>query len=107
MSEPIPTATKCALYTPTTEQVREEFATRMSPAMDATRRPAFDRWLAYHDAQVRRVAKVEALREAASDLHDLDPKGDAVFWDGEYYVFVHGWLHERAGQLEREGQNDE
>lgn len=104
MSEPIPTATKCALYTPTTEQVREEFATRMSPAMDATRRPAFDRWLAYHDAQVRREAKVEALREARSQVFA------SSFWaDGSdnYADRVRGWLSRRADQLEQEGKNDE
>lgn len=32
-------------YTPTTEQVREDYATRMAPHLDEARREAFDRWL--------------------------------------------------------------
>lgn len=32
-------------WTPTTERVREEHATRMAPHLDKARREAFDRWL--------------------------------------------------------------
>ena len=33
-------------HTPTTERVREEYATRMAPHLDHARAEAFDRWLA-------------------------------------------------------------
>lgn len=56
-------------YTPTTEQVREEYATRMAPHLDEARGEAFDRWL-------KRV-QAEAWDEGFADgvNHDI---GD---WD--------------------------
>ena len=65
----------------------------------------FDRWLAAHDAQVRREAKAEALREAArltrvlwtrtTNLPDLD--------DAEVGYSFDRWLEVYADRIEREG----
>lgn len=55
-------------------------------------------------AQVRREAKVEALREARNQVFA------SSFWaDGSdnYADRVRGWLSRRADQLEQEGKNDE
>lgn len=90
-------------FTPSTELFRAVYAHMLAEWCREDSLAEFDRLI----DQERRRAKATALREVANDLHDLDPKGDAVFWDGEYYVFVHGWLHYRADQLEQEGKNDE
>jgi hypothetical protein len=52
-------------YTPTTEQVREAYATRNAPAQDLERRAAFDRWLAAHDADTREqcAREIEKFRD--------------------------------------------
>jgi len=55
-------------YTPTTEQVREDFATRMASWRDDDRRREFDRWLDW----VRAEAKAEALRDAAGEVLDTE-----------------------------------
>lgn len=61
-------------YTPTTEEVREQYTREEPPRIGtvAERRAEFDRWLAAHDAQVRadereRIASaIEALRVDAA-----------------------------------------
>ncbi|WP_313812380.1 hypothetical protein [Glutamicibacter sp.] len=62
--------------TPSTEQVRGDFATRMAPWCDDTRRAAFDRWL----EQVRAEAKAEALTEAARDVFDTEIPAEVARW---------------------------
>ncbi|MHA7227871.1 hypothetical protein [Glutamicibacter soli] len=49
-------------YTPTTEQVREDFATSKQVRHDDTRRAGFDRWLA--------TVKAEALNDVADQMRD-------------------------------------
>ena len=44
----------------TTEQIREDYATRMAPHLDEARREAFDRWL----EQVKAEARAGALADA-------------------------------------------
>jgi hypothetical protein len=57
-------------YTPTTEEVREEFKiSAFSSAEFDIRGEAFDRWL----AQVERAAAVKALRRAADWADETDP----------------------------------
>lgn len=48
-------------YTPTTEEVCEDFATRMAPHLDDKRRAGFKRW---HAAEIR---KAEAWLEGAAE----------------------------------------
>jgi len=55
-------------YTPTTDEVRREYAAgrgRMGLAIDLDTHSDFNRWLAAHDAQVQRAARIAGLREAA------------------------------------------
>lgn len=63
-------------YTPTTEQVRNDFATRMAPVRDDARRAAFDRWLAAHD----RDTAARAWDEGAKAAWESSGEG----WNGEY-----------------------
>jgi len=56
-------------YTPSTEQVREAYATRMSPAQDTLRRPMFDRWLASVKAEAWEQGK---RAEETAWIHVLD-----------------------------------
>lgn len=92
-------------YTPTTGEVAESYVHDRYFLMDTFRsqkeaQDAFDRWL----AQVRREAKVDALREARDQVFA------SSFWaDGSdnYADRVRGWLSRRADQLEQEGKNDD
>lgn len=65
-------------YTPTTDQIREEYAHNMSPVISRTGRAEsvqafrgrFDRWLTSHDAQVAAQALRDAVRYARPDAGD-------------------------------------
>lgn len=65
-------------YTPTDDEVREDFAYPWEGFKQdrAGRLAAFDRWLAAHDARVRRDAEREALDELASDFDLLGSQED-------------------------------
>lgn len=73
-------------YTPTTEQVREDYATRMAPHLDDTRRKQFQRWLEGHDREI----KAQALEEAADHITEIDGRKDDK---------AAQWLRTRAQQL--------
>lgn len=84
-------------YVPTSEQVRDQFATRMAPHLDEARRRSFDRWLASHNAKI----EADALREAAERL----PSGE--MWpipdiDTNPRNFASRFLHKRADRIEEE-----
>lgn len=59
-------------YTPPTEQVREEYATRMAPHLDEARREAFDRWL----EQVKAEAWDAGFDAGERDAFHLDTHPD-------------------------------
>lgn len=89
-------------YTPTTDEVREAYATRMAPVWDDTRRRAFDDWLAAHDAEIERRGAVKAL----DDLLDSYFRGDknrfnlpasTVDWVRDHPTYR---KHYRADELE-------
>ena len=65
-------------FTPDTEEVREQYTREQPPHIGTVseKEAEFDRWLAAHDAQVRREAKAEGLREAAHRVPDniFDPR---------------------------------
>ena len=76
------TKTTAAAEVPTTKDVRTGYALSKlngqgfidaADVLDGAS-TAFDRWLAEHDAQVRREAKVEALREWAAAMLDRYPE---------------------------------
>ena len=80
-----------AEYTPSTEDVRNEYT-----GFGESGGAEFDRWLAAHD----RAVEAEALREAAGRLVDVDIASNAVFWDGKGYEQVTYWLRTRADKIE-------
>lgn len=94
-------------YTPTDEQVRVGFVAALQWACEAEggdvdeteALASYDRWLAAHDAQVRRKAKVEALREAADEDFNQEP-----LYSGPHPFDV---LNARADRIEREGGEGE
>lgn len=81
-------------YTPTTEQVREAYATRNAPAQDLERRAAFDRWMAAHDKALREQIAQEC--EVEMRRHDAAQVGFSAVGD----AYAH------AAHLIREGGRD-
>ena len=88
-------------YTPTTDEVRQSFATnppgdRWHPRRDV-HREAFDRWL----AEVERAAAEKALTDAADEV-------DARWGDTGLGAVGASWLRARAATLGlNEGENDD
>lgn len=69
-------------YTPTTDSVEWDYATRMAPARDDTRRTRFRAWLATVKAEVwdeavkaldRHYGDLSGLDRIVQDLGDLNP----------------------------------
>lgn len=73
-------------YTPTTEEVREDFAFPWSPEQIGDRPArvaAFDRWLAAHDAEVRAgVVAEEPEWEGFYVIPNTDNTDQDSLWDG-------------------------
>ena len=67
------------LYTPSTEQVREDFATRLAPEHDETRRKGFDRWLA--------SVKAQAITDVADQTYN---RFTAAWLRGKANEHIHG-----------------
>ena len=57
-------------WTPTTEQVREDFATRMAPHLDESRREMFDRWLERVKAEVWDECCYETMGQGTAQIPD-------------------------------------
>ena len=67
-------------YTPTTDDVREGYATRNAPMYDGARRSMFDTWLAAHDREVRADERETCAREIEKwrddNLHHVPQPAD-------------------------------
>ncbi|MDY0829106.1 hypothetical protein SK224_08185 [Microbacterium sp. BG28] len=84
-------------YTPTTEEVRDAYANFFEGHRAISRRRAFKRWLAAHDAQVR----AETLREAARWYwNNADETMRQTIPQGNNYVSVPQWLMDKAEEID-------
>ena len=54
----------------TTEQVREDYATRMAPHLDEARREAFDRWLEQVKAEAWDECCYETMGQGTAQIPD-------------------------------------
>jgi hypothetical protein len=91
-------------YTPTTEEVRREYAAgrgRMGLAIDLDTHSDFNRWL----AQVERAAAVKALREAADEWQtkgwaDTPRHADRIADRMGASQYALNWMRARADRIE-------
>jgi hypothetical protein len=88
-------------YTPPMSRLRDEYVQMRAEHYGFSDLYAeeWDRALAEHDTQVRREAKVEALREAADEDFNQEP-----LYNGPHPFDV---LNARADRIEREGGEGE
>ena len=90
-------------YTPTTEEVREDYALGLNEGVGAgwydEHRVEFDRWLAAHDAEKRAEWEAEQRERIASEI---EAEG-ADTSDGLYYdAYINGLR--RAIEIVRDGR---